>query len=97
MINNMFGATQPYGNAIGFVRAGIGYALNWVRLIGTGLALIMMTYLALRYITSAPEVKADLRKTSQAYFLGATIFLCATNIIYILVKLVQSVVYDVAF
>lgn len=76
-------------------RTAIGYVLNWVRLIGTGLALIMLTYMSIRYFTaSGPQEKAELKKSLINYLIGAAVFIGATNILYFTEQLIEYILKD---
>lgn len=83
-------------NIIEVERTAIGYVLNWVRLIGTGLALIMLTYMAIRYMTAeGPHEKAELKKAFVNYAIGAVVLIGATNIIYYAEQLVEYILTDI--
>lgn len=95
-ITNFFDNTPVYDNIIEAERTVIGYVLNWVRLIGTGLALIMITYLAIRYMTAeGPHQKAEIKKHSMNFIIGAVILIGATNIIYYVEQLIEYILSDI--
>lgn len=94
-IINALANANTYGNIINTERTFIGYVLNWLRLIGTGLALIMLTYIGIRYITADPPRRAELKKSLVNYFIGAVLFIGATNIIYYLGQLVEYILVDI--
>lgn len=94
-ITNLLDNAPVAGNIIEAERTFIGYALNWIRLIGTGVALIMLTVMALRYMTAnGPGEKAQLKKVFTNYFIGAVILIGATNIIYYVEQLVEYILQD---
>lgn len=93
-ILNALNGANVYSNIIEGERTFIGYILNWLRLIGTGLALIMLTYIGIRYIISEPPKRAELKKSLNNYFIGAAVFIGATNIIYYLGQLIEYILVD---
>ncbi len=90
IINNPLSMAKTGQNIIEVERTWIGYVLNWIRLIGTGLAVIMLTYMALYYINVGPDKRAELRQRFRGYVIGIVVFLGATNIIYYLDILVED-------
>lgn len=95
-IANLLNNAPVAANVIEAERTAIGYVLNWVRLIGTGLALIMLTYMAIRYMMArGPQEKAELKKSLTKYFIGAVVLVGATNIIYFTEQLVEFILKDI--
>ena len=78
-------------------RTGFGYVLNWVRIIGTGMALIMLTYMALRYINVGVDRKSEVKKQLVSYTIGAVVLIGASNILYYTEQLVEFILKDVIF
>ena len=76
------GTSNPNGSAN--LRKIIGIALNVVKIVCLGIAIIMITMLAIKYMTSSPEAKADIKKSAMTYFIGAIIMFGASGIINIL-------------
>ena len=80
-------------------RAIWGNALNIIRILGTGVALIAITWMAIQYFTAdgrgapfASERKALIKGTQLWNFtIGLVIFVGATNIIYILATFVKDI------
>lgn len=95
-ITNVLSNAPVAKNIIEAERTAIGYVLNWVRLIGTGLALIMLTYMSIRYMTArGPHEKAELKKSLINYLIGAVVLIGATNIIYYTEQLVEAILKDI--
>ena len=95
-ITSLLDGAPVAGNIIEVERTIIGYVLNWVRLIGTGLALIILTYMAIKYMTAeGPQEKAELKKASINYLIGAVVLIGATNIIYYAEQLVEYILIDI--
>ena len=49
----------------------IGALITIVRIIGTGVAIIMLIVLAIKYISAAPSDKAEIKKHAVVYVVGA--------------------------
>lgn len=61
-----------------------GNIIYIVQMVGTGIAVIMLTYLGTRYITLAPTEKADFKKSATGYIVGAIILFASVNIVAII-------------
>lgn len=62
----------------------IGALITIVQVIGTGVAIIMLIVLAIKYISAAPGDKADIKKHAVVYVVGAIILFAATGILQII-------------
>ena len=77
-----------------------GNILNVVRLVGTGIALIMLTVMSISYFAAngkgmpwAAEKQADIKGRQLANFaIGAAVFIGASNILVFIANLVESMV-----
>ena len=87
-ITNTFSG-NPNPTGANNVRKIIGIVLNAVKIICLGIAIIMSSIIAIKYMTSSPEGKADMKKTSLNYFIGAVIMFGASTIIEILQKMAE--------
>lgn len=94
-ITSLLDNVSVYGNVIEAERTAIGYVLNWVRLIGTGLALIMLTYMSMRYMTANPHDRAELKHYLRNYLIGAVVLIGATNIIYLVEQFIEYILQDI--
>ena len=68
------GASQAAGNIIGMI-------INIAQVIGTGVAIIMLIVLAIQYIAASPEGKAEIKKNSTVYIVGAVILFAASGLL----------------
>ena len=59
----------------------MGTAINIIRIVATGTAIIMLSYMAIKYITAAPNEKAEFKKSAMIYILGAILIFAAGNIL----------------
>ena len=73
------GASQAAGNIIGMI-------INIAQVIGTGVAIIMLIVLAIQYIAASPEGKAEIKKNSTIYIVGAIILFAASGLLGIIRK-----------
>ena len=70
------GASEAAGKMIGMI-------INIAQVIGTGVAIIMLIVLAIKYIAASPEGKADIKKNATVYIVGAVILFAASGILAI--------------
>lgn len=90
---------QLIGNIVGVERSIIGNILNIIRIAGTGIALIMLTWMSISYFTAdgrgtpwALEKKADIKGRQLVNFaIGAIIFIGASNILYFIAVFVADI------
>lgn len=71
----------------------IGGIINVVQVIGVGVAIIMLTVLAIKYISAAPSDKAEIKKHAVIYVVGAIVLFAATGILQ-LVKQFAGIIND---
>lgn len=67
---NTEGITSLFNNIIGIVQ-----------IVGTGIAIIMLIVLAIKYLVAAPSEKADIKKGALMYVVAAVILFAAVNIL----------------
>lgn len=58
--------------------------ISVLKYVGVGMAIIMLIVLALKYMTSAPEGKAEFQKTAVPYVIGAVILFATYSIVNII-------------
>lgn len=59
----------------------IGAILTVVQVVGSGVAVIMLIVLAIKYISAAPSDKAEIKKHAVVYVVGAVVLFAASGII----------------
>ena len=69
------------GTAAGNV---VGAITQIIRIVGTGIALIMITYVAIKYMSAAPEEKAEFKKSAVGFIVGAVVLFAGTNLVKII-------------
>ena len=94
--NNVFAAGQAWtpnfselenkgaGNAETSVKDIMGAIITIIRIIGTGISIIMITYVAIKYMSAAPQEKAEFKKSATALIVGAVVLFAGTNILTII-------------
>lgn len=92
--------TNVVSKVTGPFRTGFGNALNFIRIVGTGLALIMLTWMAISYFTAdgrgfpgAAERQARVKGNQLTNFIiGLIIFIGASNIIVWVSQLLVDII-----
>ncbi len=72
----------------------IGSIIYIARIIGAGVAIIMLIVLAIQYIAASPEGKAEIKKNSTIYIVGAIILFAASAILGIIQNFAEGNVGD---
>lgn len=65
--------------------------LSVVQVVGIGVAVIMLVVLAIKYISAAPNDKAEIKKHAVVYVVGAVILFAASGIIQIIKKFATNI------
>ena len=58
--------------------------VNTIRIVGTGISIIMLIYIAIKYMSAAPSEKAEFKKSATAYIVGAIVLFASSQIITII-------------
>ena len=69
----------------------IGAIISLAQIIGTGVAIIMLIVLEIKYISAAPGDKADIKKHAVVYIVGAVVLFAATGILEIIKNFASNV------
>jgi type IV secretory pathway VirB2 component (pilin) len=69
----------------------VGGILGAIRIIGTGVALIIVSYIGIKYMISSPGERADFKKAAIQYVVGAVIVFSASNILGILEPIITRI------
>lgn len=77
------------------VTEAIGAVMGAIRIIATGVAIVMISVVAMKYLMAAPGDRADMKKASIQYVVGAVIVFGAANILTILVNAFTKMVPEV--
>ncbi len=77
------------------VKKAVGAVMGAVRIIATGVAIVMISVVAMKYLMAAPGDRADMKKASIQYVVGAVIVFGAANILTILVNAFTNMVPEI--
>ena len=64
----------------------VGAIISVMRIVGTGVAIIMLTAVAIKYLSAAPGDRADIKKHAVVYVVGAVVLFGASGILTIIQK-----------
>ncbi len=78
------------GDAQSSVTKVIGAIITIARVIGTGVAVIMLIVLAIKYISAAPSEKAEIKKTVTIYVVGAVVLFSASALLGIVQNFAEN-------
>ena len=81
---------NSYGNVGNKTQNVMGTLINVIRIVGTGVAIIMITYVAIKYMSAAPDEKAEFKKSATAFIVGAVVLFASTNILSIIADFATS-------
>ena len=70
---------------------GFGAALGIIRVVGTGIAMIGLLIIAIRYMAASPGQRADYKKNLIGFTIGAFILIAASQILGIISTLSSDV------
>lgn len=65
--------------------------LGVIEVAGTGIAIVMLLYLAIKYMMAAPDGKAEYKKTAIMYVIGAVVLFAAPKLVKLVMNLSQNV------
>ena len=90
MIDGMDGV-QEGDTSSNSVVTGINTIFSLIRYVGTGLSLLVVMLLGIRYMTSSVEEKADIKKKAVPICIGCALIFATTNIMGIVIDIVSKI------
>lgn len=69
----------------------VGAIVSVVRIVGTGIALIMIAFVAMKYMSSAPGDRAEIKKHAVIYVVGAVVLFGGAQLIGIIQNFAQNI------
>ncbi len=69
----------------------MGSILNIVQIVAVGVAIIMLIVLAIKYISSAPNDKAEIKKHAVVYIVGAFVLFASAGILGVIKKFAGNI------
>ncbi len=82
-ITNLAGSSKD-SSAVSSVNNMAGAIISMAKVICAGVAIIMLTVIAMKYMLAAPSEKADIKKHAVVYVVGAIVMFAATAILQII-------------
>lgn len=82
-ITNLAGSSND-SSAVSSVNNMAGAIISMAKVICAGVAIIMITVIAMKYMLAAPSEKADIKKHAVVYVVGAIVMFAATAILQII-------------
>ena len=79
---------NPAGNSVAKM---VGVVISVTQIIAIGVAVIMLAVLAIKYMSAAPNDKAEIKKHAVVYVVGAIVLFGATGILQIIKQFADSV------
>ena len=76
--------SQDTNSAVTSVKSVAGSIITVAKIICAGVAIIMITVIAMKYMLAAPSEKADIKKHAVVYVIGAVVMFAATGILQII-------------
>lgn len=93
-MGNMAGATvEDESGKIGNI---LNAAIGIIQIAGTGISMIMVTLLGIKYIMAAPSDKADVKKQIAPLVIGAVILFASVNLVGIIADVADSTLESAA-
>ena len=90
-MNTSFKDAQDTSGAASSLNTLIGAAITIVQVVGSGVAVVMLIVLAIKYISAAPSDKAEIKKHAVVYVVGAIVLFAASGILGIVKQFSNSV------
>ena len=75
----------------GFVTQIVGPILSVVRIVAIGIAIIMITFLGIKYMSAAPSEKANIKNQLVVFTVGAVVVIGTTSILEMIKNAVTAI------
>ena len=86
--------TSTWDNASGSADSAaqniMGTAINVIRIVATGISIIMISYIGIKYMMAAPSERADLKKSLVIFTVGAALVFASGNILAIIIDFADN-------
>ena len=80
---NDYVAEQDQTGAASSAQRIVGTLIDVFQVVGVGVAIIMLVMLAIKYLSAAPNEKAEIKKSVSIYVLGAVLLFAAAGVLEI--------------
>lgn len=78
------GSTGEVSNAVTATQTIVGTILDVVRMVGIGIALIILTYIGIKVMMASPSERANIKQYAINYVIGAFILLGGVSLLTII-------------
>ena len=86
--NNMSGGS---GSNMGKSLKNLGNSIiGVIQIVAVGIAVIMLLYIAIKYMIASPSEKADFKKTAVHFLVGAVIIFASTGILQLIKNIMTN-------
>ena len=79
------------GDATKSAKRIVGALIDVFQVVGVGVAIIMLVMLAIKYLSAAPNEKAEIKKSVSIYVLGAVLLFAASGVLEIIQQFADNV------
>jgi hypothetical protein len=69
----------------------VGAIISVVRIVAVGVAIIMLTFVAIKYMSSAPGDRAEIKKHAVVYVVGAVVLFGTSGILTIIQNFANNI------
>ena len=90
LVDNFDGTSTATGDGEEIIQKVIGTILSAVRIIATGIAIIVITYLGIKYMSAAPTEKANIKNQLITFVIGAIVVFGTTSLLDLIKKLATN-------
>ena len=92
-VGNMLKKSNEYkdSSATKSAQNAVGAVITITRSVATGVAIIMLIVLAMKYMTAAPGDRADIKKHAVVYVVGAVVLFAASGLLGIIANFADKI------
>ena len=90
-INSIISKSDTNSEAAKSTKNVVGAIITVTRSIATGVAIIMLIVLAMKYMMAAPGDRADIKKHAVVYIVGAVVLFASSGILGIIAKFAAEI------
>ena len=93
-ISSMYVSSDAYDGkeSVTSVKNMTGAIVSIVQIVATGIAIVMLIVVAMKYMIAAPGHRADIKKHAIVYIVGAIVLFATTGILQIIVNFTENFV-----
>ena len=84
-------ASMTNAQSVGKIQTIANKIIGQIRIVGSILSIAMLVVIGIKYILGSVEEKAEYKKTMKPYIIGAIMVFGITNLLTVLVDIIQNV------